>query len=400
MINQYAVAPTEFGGTRHFDFAKELAKRDVKTTILASSFNNYLRKETRKFGPNIFLKEKIQGVDFIWIKSPAYRSNGLDRLRNMFSFCRNLRLTMNKIKEKPGIIIGSSPHLFAAYFAMRFAKKNGIKFIFEIRDIWPLTLIDLGKSTNHPMIRILSVLEKRLVLGADKIIVLMPKGSDYLVEKFKITKEKIVWISNGVNLENFPRMKRQKQNTNFTLAYTGTIGEANDLECIVQAAKILQQKKRKIFIKLYGDGVSKQKVQKQIKDLSLRNISLEKPVPKKEVYKIIRSHDALLLTVKKAGVYKYGHPPNKIFDYLSSEKPIIFASGAANDLVKESKSGISVEPSNPKKLASAIEKLSKTKPNELRAMGRRGRKLVENNYQIKTLSAVMYDSIVKTINDL
>lgn len=397
MINQYAVPPRMFGGTRHFDFAKELDGYGVKTTIFASSFNNNSREETLNYGRAIFKKEKIEGVDFIWIKSSPYKSNGLDRINNMVSFCARLTKAMKTASRKPDVIIGSSPHPLAAYIAMRFAKKHDIKFFFEIRDIWPLSLTDLGKKTNDPMIRFLAFLEKKLVLGSDRIIPLMPKGTNYLIENFKIDQAKLMWISNGVNLKNFPRDTKQPVNKVFTAVYAGTLGEANDLESLVGAAAILQRKNYRIEIKLYGDGVVKPRLEEKIKNLKLRNITINNPVPKNELYRVLHAANCLVFTLKKAKVFRYGNPPNKIFDYLAAGRPIVFSSCASNNLIAESESGISVPPGKPAQLAEAIILLSKTDRKDLEKMGKNGRDFVEKHYQVNILAEKMYDLIRETL---
>jgi len=394
MINQYAVPPTMFGGTRHFDFARELIKKDVNVKILASSFNNNLRKETIDYGQSFFKRERFDNVEFIWIKSMSYKSNGLDRVFNMLTFCRNLYRVMRNETPRADVIIGSSPHLFAAYVGLVFARRFKRKFIFEIRDIWPLSLTDLGKNKNHPMIRVFAMLEKKLIMRSDKIIALMPKGKEYLTENFEIPSQKVVWISNGVDLKNFPIHRQKKIAKKFLVRYTGTIGEVNDLELVVDTAEILQKSKSNIKIELFGDGVLKEKLNQKISDLKLNNISIERPVAKKKLHKVLQESDALLFTLKKADVFKYGNPPNKIFDYLSAGKPIIFSSCASNNLIAQSKSGISVNPGNAQKLAEAIVKMSKISIKDRAKMGQRARIFVESKYQVKDLARKLYEVLI------
>lgn len=403
IINQYAVPPSMFGGTRHFDIAKELSKKNIETKIFASSFNNNSRKETINYNKSCFVKKAYRKIEFLWIKSRPYKSNGLSRMLNMVTFCLNLYKAMKIVgnkNQKPDVIVGSSPQLLAAYTSLLYAKKNNIKFIFEIRDIWPLSLIDLGKSKSNPIIILFSIIERKLVLKADKIIVLMHRGKQYLTEKFKIPSQKTVWISNGVNLDSFPTNQYAKTSKPFLIRYTGTIGEANDLGTVVEAAKILQRKKVGIKIELFGDGVMKKSIEKQITEYKLRNISIERPVTKKYLFKILETSDALLFTLKKADVFKYGNPPNKIFDYLASSRPIVFSSCASNNLISQSKSGISVAPGRPALLAKAIIKMSEMPITKRVAMGRRARVFVENGYQMINLSDKFNTVIKELLNDL
>ncbi|MFN3478658.1 MAG: glycosyltransferase WbuB, partial [bacterium] len=144
IFNHYAVTPNYPGGTRHFDFSKELIKKGHKVTIFASSFHYMLLEETKKYERNFFIEEDYEGVKFVWIKTPAYKKSDWRRVINMlvYSFRAYFAGKILGKKEKPVAIIGSSVHLFAplvAYFLSKFYKT---RFILEIRDLWPKALID------------------------------------------------------------------------------------------------------------------------------------------------------------------------------------------------------------------------------------------------------------------
>jgi len=158
IFNHHALSPSMGGATRHFDFAKELVKKGHKVCIVASSFHYASYKEMKSYEKGNYLSENIDGVDFIWIKTRTYTGNGLGRVINMLEYMIKARKV--NLPFHADIIIGSSVHLFAVYAAYKLAKKLNIPFVMEVRDIWPQTLIDMGISSWHPFIFILSKLEK------------------------------------------------------------------------------------------------------------------------------------------------------------------------------------------------------------------------------------------------
>ena len=200
ILNHHALTPQMGGGTRHYDFAKELIARGHQVSIISSSFHYSKYQEMKDYGSKNYIREDIHGVDWLWVKTPPYYGNGISRVKNMLSFTKSvLNITPTLDLPRPDVIIGSSVHLFAVWAAYRLSKRFKTPFVMEVRDLWPQTLIDMGISKWHPFILLLSWLEKFLYKKADKIITLLPKANLY-IEKLGIEKEKIVWISNGANI--------------------------------------------------------------------------------------------------------------------------------------------------------------------------------------------------------
>ncbi len=404
IFNHYAVTPDLPGGTRHFDFAKELTKRGYSTTIFASSFVHGIYEDRKLKNGEEWKVENYDGVNFVWIKTPPYIGNGWKRVLNMLSYSwKSYRLgkRINKISsviKQPDIIIGSSVHPFAAYTGYKLSIYWKVPFIFEVRDLWPQTLIDLGKvSPKNPVVIVLKWLEKFLYRKASKIIVLLPDASEYIVP-LGVKKNKIIWISNGVDLERFKLPKNSlAQKNNFVVLYTGAHGVANGLEVLLDAAKILQQKHySNIVIKLVGDGPEKRNLINKTKQSMLKNILFEDPVNKSEIPLILSHADILFLGSLAKDIYKYGMSFNKLFDYLAAGKPIIFSSNASNNPVKESGSGLTVPPEDPRAVADAIIKLYNMSVEERESMGSKGREYVEKYYSIP----VLVDKLEKTFEDI
>ncbi len=398
IFNHYAITPNLPGGTRHFDFAKELIKRGYKVTIFTSSFHYSLFRETKEYNKRIYLEEDYEGVKFIWIKTFPYKGNDWRRVLNMLSYSIRVYNVAKKLDiEKPNIIIGSSVHLFAVFSAYLLAKYFKVSFIMEVRDLWPQTLINMGVPKWNPFVIILSILERFLYKRARKIITLLPKASDYITS-LGVSGDKIVWIPNGVDLERFNLVEASKEDKdqNFTVLYMGAIGKANNLDVAIKSAEILQNEYPNIRFLFVGDGVEKSRLIKIVKEKRLNNVEFRGPVPKKDVIKIISKSDTLLILLRNLNLYKYGISLNKLFDYLASGKPIIFSSNSINNPVEEANAGITVPPDDPVELAKAIVKLYKMPKEERQKIGENGRRYVERYYAIP----VLVDKLEKVIKDV
>ncbi len=86
LFNHYAITPNLPGGTRHFDFGKELVRRGYKVTIFASSFHYSLLRETKEYKEDNFIIEDYEGIRFIWFKTFPYSGNDWRRVINMLSY--------------------------------------------------------------------------------------------------------------------------------------------------------------------------------------------------------------------------------------------------------------------------------------------------------------------------
>lgn len=394
MINHYAISPDLPGGTRHFDFACELVKKGYRVKIftcdvVAGKRQNYIKLKKDE----LYTIENIKGVDFIWVQGANYKRNNWRRFLNMSTFSYNCYKIGKKFKSKPDVIIGSSPHPFAAFVAAKLARKLKTKFFLELRDLWPQVIVDMGKlSGHHPITQAMRFLEKYLYRTADKIIVLAEGSKNYLIRKWGVREPKILYLPNGAHLNNFSYeedrdvLRKRYNFTKFTLIYTGAHGPANSLDTILRAADRLRENK-KIEIVLVGNGILKEKLLRQAKEMRLDNVRFFDPVPKNEIPGILSATDAAIITLKKVKVFSYGVSPNKLFEYMAARKPIICAiGGEMAKKVDKIGCGISIIPEDDKLMAEAITRLTNLSADRLRQMGDNGYEEIKKNYSREKLA--------------
>jgi len=385
IFNHHALTPDMGGGTRHYDFARELVKYGYKVVIFASSFHYSQYKELRVYRDSSYLEEEISGVEFIWIKTRPYKGNGLGRVLNMLEYMRKVQTIALGLNRRPDSIIGSSVHLFAVYAAYKVAKKMKCPFVMEVRDIWPQTLIDMGISKWHPFILLLGYLEVFLYKKSRKIITLLPNAHLH-IEKFGIKEENIIWISNGVDISRFEGIEKSTKAKQFMITYAGSIGKVNALDTLMEAAKNMKDLYPNILFQLIGDGALKDALINYKNKHGLNNVKFLEPMNKNDLVQVLKDSDILYLGLKDSPLYRFGMSMNKFFDYLAAEVPIIFASNIKNNPLSKCGGGFCIEAENSTVLEEYIVKLYKMDVEETKKLVKDNLSYVENNYSMKMLT--------------
>jgi glycosyltransferase involved in cell wall biosynthesis len=390
MVNQYAVPPGQAGPTRHYSFARELILRGHEVTVIASSFDHVCRREAHLDAGERHRYEVHDGVPFLWLRTPAYQGNDILRVINMLAFAGHLWPFFPLGKPaKPDVIIGSVPPIFSAAGALGLAHRLRVPFVLEVRDLWPQSLIDFWNvSPTHPGVLLLRAIESYLYLHSRRIITLLPRSIDYFVERGR-SREKVLWVPNGVDLNLVSPPTQPPENDAFTVMFIGNHGLAYGLDVLLDAAALLMREDAEVPVRfrLIGDGPEKKRLQARVERERIRTVRFEDPVPKRRVYEILQEADAFLMILRDVPVFRWGTSPNKVFDYLASGRPIIFCGGATFDPIVEAKAGISVPPGDAGHLAKALMDLAKMPGERRMEMGRRGRRQVEEDFSVGKLAA-------------
>ena len=394
IINHYTVTPDKGGATRHYQIARMLVSFGHKVTLIASGYNHWSRKEEHLSSKETWKRETSSGIECVWLKTPAY-SGTLGRLWSMIIFALRVRFGSwrNDDEKKADIIWGSSPHLFAAYAAKKLADHENVPYVLEIRDIWPQTLVELsGVSERNPVIFLMKKIEVFLYRKSDLIITLLPGAAKYL-EQNGAHRSKIVWIPNCVDFEQVPDVSQPEEHSCLKIIYAGTVGRANGLEVIVEAAETLSAQNIPVCFEIVGDGPEKKRLQAMIDKRGISTVKLLDPVPKASIFKKLFQADACLLILKDSPVFLRGISPNKLFDYMAVGRPIIFAVNTPYNQVAEAGCGFSVFPPDSDKLCDAVKTLVETPLDKRWEMGKRGRKYVELHNDLQTNSYILLNRL-------
>jgi len=391
LINQYLCTPELNGdGHRHSYLAEEWIKKGYDVTLITSSYSHVPLRENKIKGVFELREGKIRTL---LIKGNKYSSTqGVSRIASWLIFCFLLFFIPTKKIPKPDIIIVSSNSLLPILNVVWQYKKKfrEAKFLLEIRDIWPLTLVEVGNfSANNIFIRILAWIEKLGYQKADFIVSLLKDTDDHIEKVLEDDNFKYEWISNGYKLqddsyyEEIPQSITNKiPNDKFVVGYAGSLGRANAMEYIIESFKQLDAKKFALCILGIGDEMNNLKQ----KAHGLDNIIFLGKVKKSEVLSFLKKCDLLYLGVRDLNLYRYGISMNKTFDYLYAQKPVLLSSPVKNSIVKLAKCGVEVIPEKPDILRKEIMNFEQMDIPERVDMGKRGKEYLLNNFTYQKLA--------------
>jgi glycosyltransferase involved in cell wall biosynthesis len=307
------------------------------------------------------------------------------------------------LSDKPDVVIGPSVPLGTGWAASEIARMKGAAFVFEVRDVWPIALVyDGGLSRISPVYYFFRFLEKYLYRKSQRISATMPFIFNHVSESGS-NPEKITWIPNGVSFERFSGFETYGGGENLPLdaMYVGGFGVAHDVITIVRAANILQKKgNNKYRFVIVGDGVKRPECQREALLNGLSNIEFRDPVAKSDVPRLQMESDILIACVTDSDSYRFGLNLNKIFDYFASGRPVIFSGNAPNDPIVESGAGFSVPPEDPEAMVGALQRYLEMNPTERIEMGKRGRRYVENEFDMRKLADRMESLLLQAIKDM
>ncbi|MDN5354001.1 MAG: hypothetical protein PWQ09_757 [Candidatus Cloacimonadota bacterium] len=326
----------------------------------------------------------------LWVFT-SKKKNFITRLLFYFSFLFSALIYSLFNFRKYDIIYISSPPLFVALIGIIIKKiEPKKKVVFEVRDLWPDSAIQLGELKNKVLVKFSFFLEKNIYKLADKIVVISDHMKNEIKEK-GIEPEKISVVHNGTDLnsiqinKNLSRKEIYKDKADkFIVVYAGNIGLAQNLEIIVDSAEILKNEKD-IFFYIIGEGPNKQKLKNRKEQKKINNISFIDEISRKDIHNYLYQADCGVVPLRDLKLF-HGALPSKIFDYLACALPILVGiEGEARKLVNESNTGLYYKPENSSDLAAKIMYLYKNR-DILKEFSNNARSFVEENFTRKKLA--------------
>jgi len=400
-ISQYASTPDQQFTAQH-DLARRLVERGHHVTFFASGFSHYKFEEIRLKEGERWREEEYDGVRFVWIRTPPYQRNDWKRAFNMCAFAWRAYWTAKALRPGPDVIIGTTFQPLASLCAYAVAVSKKVPFVFEVKDLWPLTMIEFGRlSPRNPVAWGLSLLERFLARRASKIMTTLAGAADHYAE-LGIVREKVVWIPNGLDLSRYANLKPYdgEPHNPMVLLYAGGHVSANALDTILRAALIEQNNSNAAKFLFVGGGQDKPRLVRLAKDLGLRNVEFRNAVPKSELYKIVEEADALILSMRNLpGLYKFGMSFNKLCDYVAAGRPVLFAGDPSSNVVREFQCGIVFPPEDPEAFAAAIQEYKHMTVEQRAEMGRKGICCARERFDIAALAGRLENMLISVDNE-
>lgn len=363
ILNHYAIPPELGAGIRHYKIAENLINSGHHVKIFAAStvHNTTLNLITDK---KKFIYRDFNGIPFIFIRACDYSGNGKKRIKNMLEYSIGLLSVAQRFDgERPDIIYASSVHPLAWVAGFILARRYNAKFIAETRDLWPETLIAMGRIKSKSLsAKLLYKLESYIYKKADKLIFTIPGGKDYIESK-GLDTSKVIYLNNGIDLGEFDTNKSIYQyvdealddNSIFKVVYTGSMGIANSIDYLVQAARYIQEQGiSDIKFILFGDGYIRKELEEYVDSHKLSNIFFKGAVEKKYIPNILSKSDLNIFTGQNINLYRYGLSLNKMFEYFASAKPTLSNIECGYDIIRDFNCGMTVKGGSSEALAEGI----------------------------------------------
>ncbi|HTE42652.1 MAG TPA: glycosyltransferase family 4 protein [Steroidobacteraceae bacterium] len=388
-VNQFALLPQDGGGTRHFELGRELARKGWKVTILACDFHLHARKFTRRVDANDRSprEETLDGVTIRWLWAAPYEGNDWRRAWNWATFYLSVRREIRLMAASPDVVIGSSPQIFAAVAGRALSRKAGAKFVFEVRDLWPESLLAVGGRRGMAYY-VIDRVANSMYRSADRILVLARGTREYLIAK-GVPESKLVQVPNGVDVAairpNELTGEARREEHPITFIYAGAHGPANGLDAVLDAAEILGGACNARF-KLVGDGPAKSALRADAVRRGLVNVEFLDSVSKPELARLLNGADAGLMLLREAPLFAFGVSPNKLFDYMAAALPIVCnVSGEVAAMLAESKAGLQTADTSGAALAASCREMVAMSAARRADIGLSGRSWVEREHSREVL---------------
>jgi len=377
---------------------RELAKTGHKCLIFTSDSSEYSSVPNLKSN---YKEETTDGLSLWWIKTLKYSgARSFRRILSWLHFEWRLFLMPKSALPKPNVIIVSSLSICTILNGLLLRSKYGCKLIFEVRDIWPLTLTEEGGySKYNPFIIGLGVLEKIGYKYSDKIVGTMPNLGAH-VAKILGYEVPVSCIPMGLDTAQagdvipLPQEYQEKYLSDkyFLVVHAGAIGITNALDAFLLCAESCADNPKIKFV-IVGDGYLKAEYQERYKHLD--NLIFAPKVPRKMVQSVLKKCDLLYFSVPNSEVWEYGQSLNKVIDYMLSGKPIVASYTGYKSMINESQCGSFVPVNDAAALRNEIFRYFRLLVKEREEIGLRGRKWLLCNRNYKTLAS-NYSRIIFT----
>lgn len=397
LINHYAGSPRHGMEFRPYYLAREWVRAGHEVTIVAASYSHV--RAVQPEVPGLPVEEIIDGIRYRWLPVPRYEGNGVGRLRNILSFLRQLRADAWRLTReiRPDAVIASSTYPMDVWVAKKLARLAKAKLVYEVHDLWPLSLIELsGMSPRHPFAMLCGKAEADAYRDADVVVSMLPCVHEHMASR-GLDLRKLHIVPNGFSPEEWQgesaplgetlaaHLEAERGAGRVIVGYAGSMGLPNALDVLLDAAA--KVKDAPLSFVLVGSGHEATRLAERAVAEGLTNVRFFAPIPKAQIPTLLSHFDIAYIGWQRTPIYRFGIAPNKLIDYLRAGRAVLHSVEAGNDPVAEAGAGLTVPPEDAQAVADGLLKLAALPAEERAAMGRRGRAFAMANHAFPVLAA-------------
>jgi glycosyltransferase involved in cell wall biosynthesis len=376
-------------GGRGWFLVDEMQRAGYQVVVISSDSNNLVDLPVLKARVTL---QDTDGVKIVWLKTMKYSvAKSVRRILSWFHFEWNLFWLDKSQLPRPDVVIISSLSLLTIINGLLMRLKYKSRLVFEVRDIWPLTIVEEGGFSNRNLfVRGLAWLERLAYRRSDAIVGTMPNLAAHVRNELGYERP-VFCVPMGVSQDHlsdvaelpFDYVERYLSSDKFKVVHAGTIGITNALDVFFNAARVMREHADIEFV-IVGDGALKQSYQSQYGDLP--NLVFAPKVPRNMVQAALERGDLLYFSVHDSKVWDYGQSLNKVIDYMLAAKPVVASYNGYPSMINESGCGVFVPANNVGALVVAILEMKSRSKIEREQLGARGREWLLQNRNYSKLA--------------
>lgn len=370
------------------DLSFELQKRGHDVTVLTGLPNYPEGKMYEGYGLFKNRNQTINGVKVIRaLLLLRGKGGGIRLFLNYFSFAffASVKVFFLSFRNKYDAVIVHEPSPITQFYpALLLKKLQKVPVYFWVMDLWPESLEIAGGIKNKFVLNFFKKMVISFYKNSEKILITSKGFKKSILEKGDF----------GAKLEYFPNWAEESIShgdtsfeipslpDGFKVMFAGNVGEAQDMESIMQAALLLKDHAN-IKVIIVGDGRKMPYVQQFIKDHALENtvITLGR-FPVEAMAAFFAKADVMLVSLKDDPIFNLTVPA-KIQAYMSAAKPILaMLNGEGAEIILEAGCGETAPAGNAHKLAETVMKMSELSAEELKNMGLNSSAYFQKNYTL------------------
>ncbi len=388
-VHQYFLTPEMPGGTRSYEWARRLARQGHEVHVVTT--DTVAPKGSRRWRTS-----EVEGVTVHWLPVPY--SNAQSYAQRLWAFVRfMLWSSVRATRLRPDVVLATSTPLTVAVPGIVASRLRRVRFVFEVRDLWPELPIQVG-ALRDPVSRGLARALARVAYHSAAHVVALSPGMAAGVRAYGIPADRVTVVPNASDLELFAggaeagrrlRAADPQLGDRPLVVYAGTFGIANEVEWLVRLAAAVRPLDGDVRFLLLGDGRRVPAVRDLARELGLldRTVLVRDPVPKAEMPGVLAAAD-VASSVFAALPGMADNSANKFFDALAAGRPVLLNYGGWQaELVREHGAGLVLDRDDLDGSARALVALLRD-PEALATTGKAARALAEQQFSRDALFEV------------
>ena len=392
-VSQYF--PPEMGApaARVYELSREWVKQGHKVSVVTGFANHPTGVKAPADQWRVTRRESTDGIDVVRCYVWATANKGIGKRMISYAIFMLSAMLVGAIRVRsPNLVIASSPQLLCGLAGYVLAKRFGVPFVLEVRDLWPESILAVEAMKQNYMVRGLKRLALFLYRTAALIVTVGDGYKREIHERYGIPLERMQVVPNGIDVDLFVPGRRENAirqqygwGDRFVVLYVGTHGMAHALHVVLDAAEQLRSHDDILFV-FVGEGAEKENLIRLASKKRLSNVQFIDQQPRPRVPLFYAACDVGLVALRDTKLFQ-SVLPSKIFEYLGMAKPILMSvDGESRRLLEDAGAGWYVPPEDSSALCDAVLEAFRNQDN-LGCMGMRGRAYVLQYYDRRVLAA-------------